>query len=96
MCIRESPNDIIAYRIANPGEQPTTTINHTPVIVFTHNPITAHDRATKHAWFWAQSKDGTTYWIDPTWTDSEGKPVYGIVRGNKEIRLTPSSDLCMK
>ncbi|MDE7228372.1 MAG: hypothetical protein K2N31_08615 [Treponemataceae bacterium] len=90
------PNDIIAYRIANPGEQPTTTINHTPVIVFTHNPITAHDRATKHAWFWAQSKDGTTYWIDPTWTDSEGKPVYGIVRGNKEIRLTPSSDLCMK
>ncbi|MDE6704405.1 MAG: hypothetical protein K2J81_00675 [Treponemataceae bacterium] len=96
-----NPSDIIAYRIANPGEQPTMTINRRPVIVYTHNRIQAHRNlagrsATSHAWFWAQSKDGTTYWIDPTWTDNLGRPVYGIVRGNEEITLTPSSDLCMK
>ncbi len=72
------------------------TINRTPVVVFSHNHILAHDRATNHAWFWVQSTDGTVYWIDPTWTDNTGRPVYGIVRGGKEIELSPSSSLCVR
>ena len=89
------PNDIVAYRIAENGEASNFIINGTPVYIYTHNRIRAHDNIDHHAWFWAQSKDGTTYWVDPTWTDTEGKPVYGIVRGGQEIRLPPSSNLCV-
>ncbi len=92
----EDSSDIVAYRLAIAGENSTMTINRTPVVVFSHNHIAAHDRATNHAWFWVQSTDGTVYWIDPTWTDNTGRPVYGIVRGGKEIELTPSSDLCVR
>ena len=92
----ENSSDIVAYRLAGAGENSTMTINRTPVVVFSHNHIVAHDRATNHAWFWVQSTDGTVYWIDPTWTDNTGRPVYGIVRGGKEIELTPSSDLCVR
>ncbi|MBO4727213.1 MAG: hypothetical protein J5631_02170 [Spirochaetaceae bacterium] len=92
----ENSSDIVAYRLAGAGENSTMTINRTPVVVFSHNHILAHDGATNHAWFWVQSTDGTVYWIDPTWTDNTGRPVYGIVRGGKEIQLTPSSDLCVK
>lgn len=56
----------------------------------------ADNGATKHAWLWAQAKDGTVYWIDPTWTDNSGRPVYGIVRAGAEIQLPPASDLCVK
>ena len=91
----ENSSDIVAYRLAGAGENSTMTINRTPVVVFSHNHILAHDGATNHAWFWVQSTDGTVYWIDPTWTDNTGRPVYGIVRGGKEIQLTPSSDLCV-
>lgn len=87
--------DIIAYRIASNGEKSDMTINKTPVVVFSHNHIRAHDGATSHAWFWVQATDGTMYWVDPTWTDNSGHPVYGIVRGGQEIQLPYDKSLCV-
>lgn len=89
----QDSSDIVAYKLAESGESPTMTINRTPVVVFSHNHIFAHDSAKNHAWFWVQSTDGTVYWVDPTWTDNSGCPVYGIVRGGKEIQLEPDSRL---
>lgn len=90
------PNDIVAYRIAKDGEHSDMPINNTPVVVFNHNHILAHDNATRHAWFWVQTTDGTMYWVDPTWTDNSGHPVYGIVRGGKEIQLPYYPNLCAR
>ena len=84
-------SDIVAYKVAEAGEASTMTINKTPVVVFSHNHISAHDGATNHAWFWVQTTDGIVYWVDPTWTDNSGRPVYGIVRGGKEVQLEPDS-----
>lgn len=89
-------NDIVAYRLAKDGETSDMTINKTPVVVFNHNHIYAHDGATNHAWFWVQATDGTMYWIDPTWTDNTGRPVYGIVRGGREVQLEPNPAYCVK
>ena len=90
------PNDVVAYRLANEGEQSNFTINRTPVVVNSHNHIYAHDGATSHAWFWVQATDGTMYWVDPTWTDGTGRPVYGIVRGGREVQLEPNPAYCVK
>jgi len=87
----KNSSDIVAYKVANAGETSTMTINKTPVVVFSHNHISAHDGATNHAWFWVQTTDGIVYWVDPTWTDNSGRPVYGIVRGGKEVQLEPDS-----
>ena len=89
-------NTLELFRIAKDGEVSDRKQNGMPIIVDDYYRVTAHDNITYHAWIWAQSKDGTMYWIDPTWTDNSGRPVYGIVRGNKEIPLTPSSDLCVR
>ena len=88
-------NDIIIYRLTKEGEKGNFTINRTPVIVYNHQHITSHDKATNHAWFWVQTTDGTVYWIDPTWTDIYGYPFYGIVRGGKEIYLPNDPKLCI-
>ena len=90
------PNDIVAYRLANEGEQSNFTINRTPVVVNSHNHIYAHDGATSHAWFWVQATDGIIYWVDPTWTDNSGRPVYGIVRGGREVQLEANPAYCVK
>ncbi len=97
----EDANDIITYRIAQNGEKSNDTINGTPVVIFNHNHILAHKNAQNHAaqnhaWFWIQSTDGTMYWVDPTWTDNSGHPVYGIVRGGKEIQLPYYPNLCAR
>lgn len=92
----ENPNDIIVYKIASPGEKSNMTINTTPVVVLNHNRIVAHENATNHAWLWVQSDDGTVYWVDPTWTDNLGQPVYGIVRDGREIPLNPDTRLFAK
>ncbi len=89
-------NDIIVYRIAKDGETSNQIINRTPVIVFSHSHTRAHNYAINHAWVWVQTTDGTVYWVDPTWTDNSGRPVYGIVRGGQEIQLTPAQNLCIK
>lgn len=92
----EDSSNIIVYKIAEKGETSTMIIKKTPVVVYNQQHIAAHGNATNHAWFWVRSTDGTIYWIDPTWTDSTGRPVYGIVRGGQEIPLEPSADLCAK
>lgn len=92
----EDAHDIIAYRIASKGEKADMTINQTPVVIFSHNHIHAHDGATCHAWLWVQATDGTMYWVDPTSTDNSGHPVYGIVRGGKEIQLPYYPNLCAR
>ncbi len=92
----KDPNDIVVYRLANTGEVPNMTINNTPVVVFNHKHIYAHDGATNHAWFWVRATDGTTYWVDPTWTDGSGRPVYGIVRGVREVQLEPNPAYCVE
>ena len=89
-------NDIVNYRIANTGEVSNMTINNTPVVAYSHNHIYAHDGATGHSWFWVRATDGVTYWIDPTWTDNTGRPVYGIVRGGREVQLEPNPAYCVK
>ena len=91
----DDSNDIITYRLAKQGESSDMIINRTPVVVYTHNRVRAHDSARHHAWFWLQTTDGTVYWVDPTWTDNSGRPVFGIVRGGQEIQLSPSSSLCV-
>lgn len=91
----ETSDDIIAYRLATKIETPSMTINKTPVIIQGHNYIQAHSNATNHAWIWVKAKDNTIYWLDPTWTDNIGRPVYGIVRDGKEIQLAPSEKLCV-
>ncbi len=90
-------NDIVSYRIANTGEVPNWTINNTPVVINSHNHVYAHDGVTGHAWFWVKATDGIIYWVDPTWTDSEGRPVYGIVQdGVREVQLEPNPAYCVK
>lgn len=51
--------------------------------------------ASNHAWIWIQHKNGTWYWLDPTWTDNTGYVCYGIVSNGEEIYLKPSSALCV-
>lgn len=94
--VHGDPNTIELFRIAKEGEVADKLQNGRPIIVYDYYRVTAHNNTTNHAWIWAQGKDGTMYWIDPTWTDNSGKPVYGIVRGNKEESLSPASDLCVK
>lgn len=92
----KDPNTIVVYRIAKSGEAHDMIINGTPVIVYSQRQIRAHKNATLHAWFWVQAKDGTMYWVDPTWTDTLGRPVYGIVRGGQEIELKADQRYCVK
>lgn len=88
--------DIIAYRLAESGENYDMIINRTPVVVYAHNHIKAHSNATNHAWFWVVAADGVVYWVDPTWTDNSGRPVYGIVRGGQEMQLPAAQSLCVQ
>lgn len=88
-------SNIIEYRIAEKGEKGNMTINGTPVVENGQNHVIAHENAKHHAWLWVRGTDGVIYWCDPTWTDNTGRPVYGIVRGDREIQLTPSENLCV-
>jgi tetratricopeptide (TPR) repeat protein len=57
--------------------------------------IQAHGAAPNHAWLWVYGKDGTIYWIDPTWTDNTGYVWWGIVRDGKEVQWNPSKEYCV-
>ncbi|MDE5898363.1 MAG: hypothetical protein K2H09_03755 [Treponemataceae bacterium] len=91
-----NPNQIALYRIANKGERYSAIMNGTPVVDFEYQLVRAHGNATTHAWVWVQANDGTIYWIDPTWTDNTGRPVYGVVRNGQEIQLSPDHDYCVR
>lgn len=91
----DDPSTVVTYRIAEKGEVSTMIINQTPVVVYSYQHIKTHGNATHHAWLWIQTTDGTLYWIDPTWTDNTGRPVYGIIRGGEEVQLNPTIELCI-
>jgi hypothetical protein len=57
--------------------------------------IYAHDGATGHAWLWVQHKNGTWYWIDPTWTDNTGYVWWGIVENGREVQYYPDPEYCV-
>ena len=92
----EDSSTIVQYRIANANESPNSTINRTPVVIDKYSHTRAHDNATNHAWFWVQGTDGVIYWVDPTWTDNIGRPVYGIVRNGLETPLDPAQSMCAR
>ena len=81
----DDPNTIYLYDPV-PSEKSTMVLNGFPVREKTHYNIRAHDNATGHAWLWIQHKNGTWYWIDPTWTDNTGYPWWGIIIDDKEMQ----------
>jgi len=83
------PNNIYLYDPVTP-ERATTTLNGIPVRENSRHRVRAHDDATGHAWLWVQHKNGTWYWIDPTWTDNTGYPWWGIVQNGKEVQYYPN------
>ncbi|MDR2434430.1 MAG: tetratricopeptide repeat protein [Treponema sp.] len=56
--------------------------------------VQAHNDITYHAWLWVIGNDGTTYWIDPTWTDNTGYVWWGVVRNGREEQVAPATRLC--
>ncbi|MBR5966620.1 MAG: hypothetical protein IK015_10945 [Treponema sp.] len=58
--------------------------------------VKSHDGATDHAWLWIERLDGVWFWIDPTWTDNVGYPVYGYIKNGKEIQCRPFEEFCVK
>lgn len=58
-------------------------------------PVATHGNNTNHAWIWIQHKNGTWYWVDPTWTDNTGRIVFGTVSNNREIQKAPDERLCI-
>ena len=83
------PNTIILYDPVTP-EKATRILNGIPVKEASRHRIRAHDNATGHAWIWVQHKNGTWYWIDPTWTDNTGYPWWGIVQDGREVQYYPN------
>lgn len=58
--------------------------------------VQSHDGATHHAWLWLERSDGVLFWIDPTWTDNVGYPVFGYIsKKGKEIQCRPNREYCV-
>ena len=85
----DDPNTIFLYDPVT-SERSTLLLNGIPVKEITRHYVHAHDNAAGHAWLWVQHKNGTWYWIDPTWTDNTGYPWWGIVEDGKEIQYYPN------
>jgi len=88
------PNTIILY---DPTSQDKATIISNGVYLKekARHKVRAHDDATGHAWIWVQHKNGTWYWIDPTWTDNTGYPWWGKVDKGKEVQYYPDPYYCV-
>jgi tetratricopeptide (TPR) repeat protein len=89
----ENPGQIVLFDPA-PREQSTMIVNGVPVKENSRRNVRSHGSATYHAWLWVIANDGTIYWIDPTWTDTGGYVVWGLVRDGKEMELAPAARLC--
>lgn len=94
-------NDITLVDLANSSNY-TLIRNGEYLRLNRHERIKTHkdaigDRAKNHAWLWMQCKDGTWYWVDPTWTDNLGYVVYGYVDKNtgEEVQLKPDKGFCI-
>ena len=89
----KNPNVIEIY-VLDPYS--TTRINGFPARIIQKMNIKAHGNATMHAWLWIYHQDGSIYWLDPTWTDNRGQPVFGIVKNGREIEIKPNPNLCVR
>ena len=89
----ENPGQIVLFDPA-PRDQATRIVNGVPVKENSRRTIKAHGGITFHAWLWVIANDGTIYWIDPTWTDTMGYVIWGVVRDGREDQLPPAAQLC--
>jgi hypothetical protein len=91
------PNTIILYDPLPEGRRNEATIISNGVYLKenSRHRVYAHDGATGHAWLWVQHKNGTWYWIDPTWTDNTGFPWWGMVQNGKEVQYYPDPEYCV-
>jgi tetratricopeptide (TPR) repeat protein len=90
----ENSGQIILFDPAS-RDRATMTVNGVSVREHSRQNVRTHDGAKSHAWLWVYGKDGTIYWIDPTWTDSAGYVVWGVVRNGAEVTMRPRQDLCI-
>ena len=88
------PYTIILYDPVS-REKATVISNGVYLKEKSRHSIYAHDGATGHAWIWIQHKNGTWYWIDPTWTDNTGYVWWGIVKDGSEIQYYPDYQYCV-
>lgn len=91
---KNEPYNIILYDPVT-REKATVIMNGIYLKENSRYKIYAHDGATGHAWIWVQHKNGTWYWIDPTWTDNTGYVWWGIVQNGMEVQYYPDPDLCV-
>jgi tetratricopeptide (TPR) repeat protein len=89
----EAPGQIILFDPAS-REQASMIVNGVPVKENARKNVQSHGAATYHAWLWVIANDGTIYWIDPTWTDTGGYVVWGVVQNGRETYLPPAARLC--
>jgi opacity protein-like surface antigen len=75
--------------------QATDYYNGVDVKENSQHRVYAHDGAENHAWLWVQHKNGTWYWIDPTWTDNTGYVWWGIVENGREVTYPPDPAYCV-
>lgn len=90
--VLDNPNEIVLMELASLDDYDILQ-NGVPVKIIKTFPITNHGGGTYHAWIWVYTKDGTVYWIDPTWTDNAGYPFWGTIVNGKEVQADPSRDL---
>ncbi len=55
--------------------------------------VKAHLNACNHAWVWVLDKDGTWFWLDPTYTDNTGFIYFGYVKNEEEVFMEPDQRL---
>jgi tetratricopeptide (TPR) repeat protein len=90
----DNPNQIILFDPVS-RDRASMTVNGVSVRENSRQNIRTHGGAKNHAWLWVYGKDGTIYWIDPTWTDNAGQVVWGIVRNGAEVQMRPRQELCI-
>jgi Flp pilus assembly protein TadD len=90
---KDSSRQIILFDPSS-REKATETLNGVYLKENSRISVQTHGNSTWHAWLWVYGNDGTIYWIDPTWTDTGGYVVWGVVQNGKEEQLRPLDDLC--
>ena len=91
------PNDPYTIILYDPVSKEKATVISNGIYIRenSRHKIYAHDGAEGHAWIWVQHKNGTWYWIDPTWTDNTGYVWWGIVKNGEETQYDPYPKYCV-
>jgi tetratricopeptide (TPR) repeat protein len=91
-----NPRQIRLFDPVDRQGQDTIAPNGVPIKEISRYNVEYHGKPTdNHAWLWVVGNDGTTYWIDPTWTDGGGYVVWGVVRNGREEQIAPAARLCV-